>query len=49
MAGVLPLAGGNGQHRAEDGRHGLAELGQVAQRAVKPSVLREEIRSQPAL
>ena len=45
MAGVLPLAGGNGRRRAEDRKHGLTESGQVAQRVVKPSVMREEVRS----
>jgi hypothetical protein len=45
MAGVLPLADGNGKHRAEDGQRGFAVPGQTAQRAVKPSVLREEIVS----
>jgi regulator of protease activity HflC (stomatin/prohibitin superfamily) len=45
MAGVLPLTDGNGRRRAEEGKHGLAELGQVAQRAVTPSVPRERIRS----
>lgn len=48
MAGVLPLADGNGGHRAEDGKRGLTASGQAAQRAVKPSVLREAISSHPA-
>jgi hypothetical protein len=49
MAGVLPLTDGNGRRRAQEGKHGLAELGQVAQRPVTPSVPRERIHSQPAL
>src|SRR5512136_1054918 len=42
MAGVLPLSEEARGHGAEDGRHGLAVLGQGAQRGVKPPVPRDD-------
>ncbi len=43
MAGVVPLAGGNGTRPADDARRGLPALGQVAPRTGKPPVAREGV------